>query len=132
MRYRGIRSRMYRWEERMRSIRGALLASWRSFRSVTILMAGLSVLGSYSAYAKANTVPSDQKSSLHTTDIPAGTVLPVRIGGLSSEKSKRGEIIKARIMQEVALENGLKLRAGTTVLCHAIDVRPRFPGQHPA
>jgi hypothetical protein len=116
----------------MRSIRGALLSSWRSLRSVTILIAGLSVLGTYCAYAKANTVPSDQKSSLHTTDIPAGTILPVRLGGLSSEKSKRGEIIKARIMQDVPLENGLKLRAGSTVLGHVIDVRPVIPGQKAA
>jgi hypothetical protein len=116
----------------MKSIRGALLASCRSFRSVTILMAGWLVLGTDTAYAKANTVPPGQKSSLHTTDIPAGTILPIRLGGLSSEKSKRGEIIKARIMQDVPLENGLKLRAGSTVLGHVIDVRPVTPGQKAA
>jgi hypothetical protein len=116
----------------MRSTRGALIASWRSFQSVTILMAGLLVFGTDAARAKANTIPPGEKSSLRTTDIPAGTILPVRLGGLSSEKSKRGEIIKARIMQDVPLENGLRLRAGSTVLGHVIDVRPVIPGQKAA
>lgn len=54
--------------------------------------------------------------------IPPGTILPVRLGGLSSQKAKKGDVIKARIMQDVPLGNGSRLRAGSTVLGRVIDV----------
>jgi len=54
--------------------------------------------------------------------IPPGTILPVRLGGLSSQKAKKGDVIKARIMQDVPLGNGSKLRAGATVIGRVIDV----------
>jgi len=60
--------------------------------------------------------------------IPPGTILPVRVGSLSSEKSKPGDLIKARIMQDVPLGNGSKLRAGSTVLGRVVDVIPATPG----
>lgn len=60
--------------------------------------------------------------------IPPGTILPVRVGSLSSEKRKPGDLIKARIMQDVPLGNGSKLRAGSTVLGRIVDVTPATPG----
>ncbi|MCU1240089.1 MAG: hypothetical protein JWO71_815 [Candidatus Acidoferrum typicum] len=60
--------------------------------------------------------------------IPPGTILPIRLGSLSSEKSKPGESIKARIMQDVPLGNGAKLRAGSTVIGRIVDVTPATSG----
>jgi hypothetical protein len=116
----------------VKSTRGGSLTSWRSLLSVAILMAGLLVLRADVAYAKANAVPPGHKSSLHDVNIPAGTILPVRLGGLSSEKIRKGEIIKARIMQDVPLGNGSKLRAGSSVLGRVIDVNPAASGQKAA
>ena len=116
----------------MKSVRGALLADWRSLLSVTTLMAGLLVFGADAADAKANAVPPNQKSSLHDANIPAGTILPIRLGALSSEKMRKGETIKARIMQDVPLENGSKLRAGSSILGRVIDVNPATSGQKAA
>jgi len=116
----------------MRSIRGASLASLRSLRSVMIVMAGLLMLEADAAYLKANDIPPSQKSSLHDINIPPGTILPVRLGSLSSEKMRKGEIIRARIMQDVPLENGAKLRAGSSVLGRVIDVHPAASGQKAA
>jgi hypothetical protein len=116
----------------MKSIRGALLTDWRSLLSVSILMAGLLVFGANAASAKANAVPPSQKSSLHDANIPAGTILPVRLGALSSEKMRKGEAIKARIMQDVPLENGSKLRAGSSILGRVIDVNPATSAQKAA
>jgi hypothetical protein len=84
---------------------------------------------------KANTAPKITRYSVppesRSADadagqlaIPPGTILPVRLGSLSSEKNKPGDPIKARIMQNVPLENGLKLRVGSTVLGHVIAVGP--------
>jgi hypothetical protein len=95
-------------------------------------MAGLLVFGADTADAKANAVPPSQKSSLHDANIPAGTILPVRLGALSSEKMRKGETIKARIMQDVPLENGSKLRAGSSILGRVIDVNPATSGQKAA
>jgi hypothetical protein len=64
--------------------------------------------------------------------IPPGTILPARLGSLSSEKSKRGDLIKARIMQDVPLGNGSKLRAGSAVLGRIVDVTPAGSGRKAA
>lgn len=55
--------------------------------------------------------------------IPAGTILPVRLNStLSSAKCKPGEIISARVMQDVPLPNGGTIRAGAKVLGHIVSV----------
>jgi hypothetical protein len=61
--------------------------------------------------------------------IPPGTILPIRLNSLSSEKNKAGDLIKARIMQDVPLENGGKLRAGSSVLGRVVDVQPASSGK---
>jgi hypothetical protein len=60
--------------------------------------------------------------------ISPGTILPIRLGSLSSEKDKPGDMIKARIMQDVPLGNGSKLRAGSIVLGRIIGVTPAALG----
>jgi hypothetical protein len=112
----------------MKSIRGALPIDCRSLLPISILLAGLLVLGADAANGKANIGAPDQESFDHDVSIPAGTILPVRLGSLSSEKSKKGEVIKARIMQDVPLGNGSKLRAGSSILGRVIDVTSAASG----
>jgi len=62
--------------------------------------------------------------------IPPGTVLPVLLNStISSTKSKPGQIITARIMQDVPLPDGSKIAAGATVLGHVVDVTPASNGR---
>jgi hypothetical protein len=84
---------------------------------------------SSTAGTESNATTADAKSANRELSIPPGTILPVRLGSLSSQKAKKGDVIKARIMQDVPLENGLKLRGGSRVLGHVIDVIPAKPGQ---
>ncbi len=61
--------------------------------------------------------------------IPPGTILPVQLNSaLRSDKSKPGEKISARIMQDVPLPNGAKIRAGSKVLGRVTAVRPAANG----
>ena len=60
--------------------------------------------------------------------IPPGTIIPIRLGSLSSEKTKPGARIKARIMQDVPLGNGAKVRAGSSVLGQIIAATAAAPG----
>jgi hypothetical protein len=69
------------------------------------------------------------KSPGQDVTIPAGTILPIRLNSLSSEKNKAGDVIKARIMQDVPLENGGKLRAGSSVLGRVVEVQPASSGK---
>jgi hypothetical protein len=57
--------------------------------------------------------------------IPAGTILPVQLSSsLDSRKSKPGQIITARIMQNVPFAAGARIRAGAKVFGQIIDVVP--------
>jgi len=57
--------------------------------------------------------------------IPAGTILPVALScSLNSRKLKSGQVIKARVMQDVPLSPGSKIHAGAKVIGHVIDVKP--------
>ena len=60
--------------------------------------------------------------------IPAGTVLPARLSSsLDSRKSKPGQGITARIMQDVPLPRG-KIRGGSQVIGHIVTVTPASAG----
>src|ERR1700694_3683800 len=59
--------------------------------------------------------------------IPPGTILPIRLGSLSSEKRKPGDPIKARIMQDVPLGNGSKLRARSKSVGNPARNNPSHP-----
>jgi hypothetical protein len=57
--------------------------------------------------------------------IPAGTILPVRLNiPLNSAKSKPGQVITARVMQDVPLESGMKIHVGSKLEGHVVDVSP--------
>jgi hypothetical protein len=61
--------------------------------------------------------------------IPSGTVIPVTLhGSLSTRKSKPGQVVKARIMQDIPLGEGSKIRAGAHVQGKVISVTPAVNG----
>ena len=61
--------------------------------------------------------------------IPPGTILPVRLNStLSSAKSRKGQVITARIMQDVPLSPGVSIKEGSKVLGHVVEVTPATTG----
>jgi hypothetical protein len=59
----------------------------------------------------------------NSSTVPPGTILPVRLNStLSSAKNKPGQIVTARVMQNVPLPDGQKIRAGATVIGHIASV----------
>jgi hypothetical protein len=60
-----------------------------------------------------------------TAAIPSGTILPVRLNStISSTKSRSGQLISARIMQDVPLSQGARIREGAKVIGHIVEVTP--------
>src|SRR5271165_725380 len=60
---------------------------------------------------------------LVTSGIPAGTALPVALSStLDAKKDKPGEKIEARVMQDVPLPSGGKIKSGSHVMGHIVDV----------
>ncbi len=60
--------------------------------------------------------------------VPAGTVLPAQLtASLDSGKSKPGQVITARIMQDVPLPVG-KIPAGARIVGHIVNVAPAKNG----
>jgi hypothetical protein len=61
--------------------------------------------------------------------IPAGTILPVALNSsLNSRKVKPGQVITARVMQDVPLSPGSTIHAGAKVIGRVIDVKPASGG----
>jgi hypothetical protein len=61
--------------------------------------------------------------------IPSGTILPVQLNSaLNSGKSRPGEKISARIMQDVPLPDGSKIRAGSKVVGQMVALRKNDNG----
>jgi hypothetical protein len=57
--------------------------------------------------------------------IPAGTILPVALKtSLDSRKVKAGQVITARIMQDVPLSPSSTIHEGAKVIGHVIEVNP--------
>ncbi len=55
--------------------------------------------------------------------IPAGTILPLQLNtSLNTKKIKAGQIVSARLMQEVPLPSGAKIRAGAKATGRILDV----------
>lgn len=67
---------------------------------------------------------------LSQTTIPLGAVLPVQLNSsLNSRKSKPGERVTARIMQDVRLSSSGKIREGAKVLGYVVSVKAFRAGQ---
>jgi hypothetical protein len=62
--------------------------------------------------------------------VPSGTILPVRLDKtISSAKSRPGEKITGKIMQEIPLASGEKIRKGSRVVGHIVEVIPASAGK---
>jgi len=72
----------------------------------------------------------DEKSaSRGDFSIPPGTILPVRLNPtISSANSRPGQVITGRIMQDVPLPAEMKIREGSEVIGHVVDVIPATAG----
>jgi hypothetical protein len=75
-------------------------------------------------FATADSAQSDANHTSATKlSIPLGTILPVRLNStISSVKSKPGQAVTGRIMQDVPLPHGAKIRAGSKVTGHILEV----------
>jgi hypothetical protein len=61
--------------------------------------------------------------------IPSGTILPIRLNStISFAKSKPGQVITGRIMQDVPLSSGATIRAGSKLIGHIVEVIPAANG----
>jgi hypothetical protein len=69
-------------------------------------------------------------SALYSQTVLApGTILPIRLNdSLSSRKSKPGDVISGRVMQNVPLQNGSSIHSGTRVLGRVLSVTPATNG----
>ena len=70
-----------------------------------------------------NATSHQQTPTKSELTIPPGTILPVRLdSSLSSSKSKPNQPIRARIMQDVPLSGGVRIRQGSQVIGHIVEV----------
>jgi hypothetical protein len=61
--------------------------------------------------------------------IPSGTILPVRLNStISSATCKSGQVITGRIMQNVLLASGGRIREGSKIIGHIVEVTPATTG----
>jgi hypothetical protein len=61
--------------------------------------------------------------------LPSGTILPVRLNStISSAKCKPGQVITGRIMQNVLLASGGRIREGSKIVGHVVEVIPATTG----
>ncbi len=64
--------------------------------------------------------------------IPNGTILPVRLNStISSATCKPGQVVSGRIMQNVLLASGGKIREGSKIIGHIVEVTPATTGAQP-
>ncbi len=55
--------------------------------------------------------------------IPAGTILPVRLNlTISTDKSRPGQAITGRVMQNISLPQGATIKEGSKVIGHIVEV----------
>jgi hypothetical protein len=67
--------------------------------------------------------PSDTKTGANQSSIPLGTILPVILRTtIAPEKMKEGETIRGEIAQDVPLPGGAKIRKGSKVEGHVVEV----------
>lgn len=61
--------------------------------------------------------------------VPAGTIIPAMLKtSISSARSKPGEVISARVMQDVPLPKGMKIREGAKITGRVASVREAAQG----
>ena len=95
-------------------------------RSFVLVMALMELLCGFQVAGQSNPGPHDAGSgNQESFQVPAGTVLPVRLNhGFSSKTARAGQAITGRIMQDVPLPNNGKIPEGAKVLGTIVSVVP--------
>jgi hypothetical protein len=76
-----------------------------------------------------NAGAGQRNSAAPSLEIPPGTILPISLNGsFSTVKSKPGQTISGRIMQDVPLAAGQKIPRGSKVLGKIVSVTPSASG----
>jgi hypothetical protein len=66
---------------------------------------------------------------LQQSAVAPGTILPISLNNsLSSRKSKPGDVISGRIMQDVPLQNGFSIHSGSRVMGRVLSFTPAANG----
>jgi hypothetical protein len=79
--------------------------------------------------ANLNVVSAQNQKTSHPSMVRDGTILPIQLSSpILLAKAAPGQIITARIAQDVALENGV-LRRGTKISGHIVAVTPGSPSR---
>jgi hypothetical protein len=69
------------------------------------------------------------KADSEAITIPSGTILPVRLNStISSATCKPGQVITGRIMQNVLLASGGRIKEGSKITGHIVEVTPATAG----
>lgn len=96
--------------------RGRMAERFLTAAAGTAIFAFLQMMRTLPVAAEPQTPTGKDQADCITLQIPAGTILPVRVNhGIFPNGSKLGEVITARIMQDVPLAGGRKIHAGTTI-----------------
>lgn len=101
---------------------GAMYAVLGTLPSAGQERAGIAM--SKAALVRASSArPSDAKTGTNQSSIPPGTILPVILRTtIAADKMKEGEAIRGEIAQEVPLPGGAKIRKGSKVEGHVVEV----------
>ena len=74
--------------------------------------------------------PDENSAARGHCAIPAGTILPIRLNStVSSAKSKPGQVITGRIMQDIPLSSGIRINEGSKVVGHIVEMTPASTGK---
>jgi hypothetical protein len=80
---------------------------------------------SQSSAAGSPAAATQNENNSASLEVAPGTILPIRLNGsFSTAKSKPGETISGRIMQDVPLPSGEKIPRGSKVLGKVVSVTP--------
>ena len=97
--------------------------------AVSATLASLQFLFAATLNALPNTASSAVNPPANSSQIPDGTILPIRLNrGFSAKTVRTGEPISGRIMQAVPLPDGSTIPEGATVSGRILSVAPATTG----
>ena len=68
-------------------------------------------------------------TSIFAQELPVGTAIPIMLNsGVNAKKDKVGQKLEGKVMQEIALPSGAKIKSGSQVRGHIVDVTPPAAG----
>jgi hypothetical protein len=104
-----------------------MAGSYIPLRRPWAALAALLIACPFSSQAAAQSQPhQEEPASLKTQRIPPGVILPVSLNrGFSTKNARTGQIISARIMQQVPLPGGGKIPPGAEVIGTIVSANPR-------